>query len=252
MLKTLICLCWLSFAGSALGVERPYLISGFDDVLRQAENTGLVKAALKILEADKGYSGMPELYQVVTQQEGKPHFSLVSAISHWFDRRIESFLHNSRYPEHERMLRNWLTEWSIESFKIAKISEIIAKHGDRKFIVIFDNSDASLGLAKALKTRFKDRIVAIYLRQVVAKETPAEAQSFFTAFEIAVSEFIHDRLSLEDLTKVAESILKEEERAALFPTYALCPRDYRPCPTPHKDIVKLCLSVQSHVLSLCR
>ena len=42
--------------------EKPLIISGFDDVLRQAENTSLLKATIKIFEEDKTFSGMPELY----------------------------------------------------------------------------------------------------------------------------------------------------------------------------------------------
>ncbi len=38
-------------------VEKPYIISGFDDVLRQAENTGLLKASLQIFEKDKTFVG---------------------------------------------------------------------------------------------------------------------------------------------------------------------------------------------------
>ncbi len=62
LMKKILFLCLLLFAGTlAKADQKPYIISGFDDVLRQAENTGLIKASLKILGNDKGFSGMPEI-----------------------------------------------------------------------------------------------------------------------------------------------------------------------------------------------
>jgi hypothetical protein len=101
--------------------EKPYIISGFDDVLRRAENTGLIKASLKIFEKDKTFSGMCELYSVISANETVPAFTLVSAISNWFDGRIENLLTRYNCPSHQSYLRNWLTQWSIQSFKIASL-----------------------------------------------------------------------------------------------------------------------------------
>jgi phosphatidate phosphatase APP1 len=236
----------------AQAVERPYIISGFDDVLRQAENTGLIKAALKILEEDKTFTGMSKLYQVISQEESAPRFVLVSAISHWFDGRIADFLGKTHYPAHERYLRNWLTQWSIGNFKIDRIKDIIAARPEHKFIVIFDNSDASLEMATTLKTTFPDKILAVYLRRVVEKKSPPEAQDFFTAFDIALLEQIQGRLSFEDVYQVAQTILQESERAMLFPDYALCPKDYNPCESTTKESLELCFKVQTHIQGLCR
>ncbi len=175
-MKKILFLYLLLFAGTlAKADQKPYIISGFDDVLRQAENTGLIKASMKILEDDKGFSGMPELYHLISDQETSPQFVLVSAISNWFDSRIDRFLQNSHFPSHRRYLRNWLTEWSIESFKIEKIKAILKEKGDRQFIVIFDNSEASINLVEEINRQFPKKFVGIYLRQVQNKKLPLGA-----------------------------------------------------------------------------
>lgn len=233
----------------------PYIISGFDDVLRQAENTGLFRAALKILEEDKTYAGMPELYREMSKSETVPNFVLVSAISHWFDPRIERFLVESKYPAHHRMLRNWLTQWSINEFKLKAIEEIIASRKDREFIVIFDNSNASIEMAPVLRERFP-QIKQVYLRQVVEKSLPKGASGFFTAFDIALAEYEASRLGESAVQAVAQALLQEKNKEFILPSYGLCPKDYRFCAdsrfsksTPENS--QLCAKVEHHLKSLC-
>ncbi len=241
------------FVGSLVKAEQqPYLISGFDDVLRQAENTGLIKATIKIFEEDKGFSGMPELYQVISKQETSPKFVLVSAISNLFEPRIDKFLTKSNFPSNHRYLRNWLKEWSIESFKINKIREILNEKPDSKFIVIFDNSDASINLADKIRQHFAGSIVAVYLRQVQNKKLPEGANGFYTAFDVAANEYENGRLSSEDVYKVGHAILDEKDINSLIPAYAKCPSIDNLCRTRLPDIKNICLKVSEHIQILCR
>lgn len=242
----------LFISKAAVAAQRPYIISGFDDVLRQAENTGLLKATIKIFEDDKGFAGMSELYQVISTEEQAPRFVLVSAISNWFDTRIDQFLTKSQFPINQRYLRNWLTEWSIESFKIEKIREVLKEKSDRKFIVIFDNSNASIHLSKEIKHQFANHVVAIYLRQVQNKVLPSETIGFYTAFDIAVNEYEKGRLLTEDVLRVANAILAEPDINSIIPSYALCPSDANTCEVTTTEIKDICLKVQKHVQTLCR
>lgn len=230
--------------------EKAIIISGFDDVLRQAENTGLVKSAVKILEKDKTFAGMPELYSVISKEESAPHFYLVSAISSWFEKRISGFLKVSGYPESHRYLRNWLTEWSIEDFKISRIQKIIEEHPQRKFIVIFDNSDPSIQMATILHEKFGDKIQAVYLREVVKKEIPSVAIPFFTAFDIAMNEFTLGRMTAEEVQQVGQAIVKETHAEQIIPSYALCPSEIR-CNGSSTEIVSVCQDVQKHLQFVC-
>lgn len=253
MLRMVSFLLFLFFVSTAARAEqRPYIISGFDDVLRQAENTGLIKAAIKIFEDDKSFSGMPELYQVISNQETTPRFVLVSAISNWFDTRIDLFLTRSQFPSNHRYLRNWLTEWSIESFKIEKISEILKEMPVRKFIVIFDNSKPSINLAIKIKQQFPKNVVKIYLRQVQEKALPTESIGFYTAFDIAIAEYEAGRLTTEDVSKVGKAVLVEQDINSIIPTYAMCPIYDLSCEDRSIDIKNICLKVSKHIQALCR
>ncbi len=220
--------------------------------MRQAENTGLIKAAIKIFEEDKTFSGMPELYFHISREEvGKNKFVLVSAISNWFDGRIEKFLVQSNYPSNHRILRNWLTEWSIQDFKILNIRNILNEYPNKKFIVIFDNSGASLELAGTLQIEFPGKISAIYLRQVVNKSVPIGATSFFTAFDIALNEFKSQRLNVADVAAVGNAIATDKDSENIFPEYAVCPAEYNPCLEVGTDLVEICSKVKKRVMEVC-
>jgi phosphatidate phosphatase APP1 len=253
-MNKILSLCVLLFLSiSAMANSRPYIISGFDDVLRQAENTGLFKAALKILEKDKTFAGMPELYSEISKEETNPKFVLVSGISSWFTGRIEDFLKSSGYPKNELYLRSWLTQWFVEDFKIDRMKEIMVKISNRQFIIIFDNSDASIGLSKKIYEQFGEKVHIVYLRQVVEKETPQNAKSFYTAFDIAYNEYVSGRMSASEITRVGEAVVKEKKLELLFPSYALCPKTYNPCRIDAGvEILAICALIKNHVESICK
>lgn len=231
--------------------EKPIIISGYDDVLRQAENTSLLRATLKAFAQDKTFNGMPELYTVISNNRPNPKFYLVSAITSLFDERIHNFLNATGYPPHQRHLRNWLTEWSISNFKIKKMKEILVKNPQSQFIIILDNSDASLSFAKEVRQNFSNEVQSIYLRQVVQKDNPESTIRFYTAFDIAVNEYKLQRLSISELEKVGNSITNESRVDLLFPTYAICPKDYTPCDETQTETKSICDKVQTHVRALC-
>jgi len=234
-------------------LPKPYLISGFDDVLRQAENTGLFRAALKILKADKTFAGMRELYTLMSNQEEQaPHFVLVSAIATWFNRRITDFLTANRYPSFELRLRNWITQWPIEKFKTDEVEKIINDRPGRQFTVIFDNSEASLTMARDFAVRFAPQLSAIYLRWVVDRPVPQSAVPFVTAFDIALNELRLSHFNSKEVMVVGYALLDEKRGENVIPEYAHCPKEYNPCENVGTDLLKVCEAVKERIQKICR
>ena len=254
-MKTLVLLPLLlvSLSGNAQSSSKPVLISGFDDVLRQAENTGLAKSAVKIFEKDKTFAGMPELYQEITREETKPaKFYLVSAISNWFEGRIQKFLRASHYPSVKIYLRNWVTEWSIEAFKVDRLEKIFVENPGRQFIVIFDNSEPSLQIADTIQDQYADKVPVIYLHQVIFRGPRAGTFSYITAFDIALNEMKFGRMSAAETTKVAKAILAEKNPELVIPDYAYCPTQYDPCGNVARELVAVCSQVQTKIIEICK
>lgn len=244
--------CLFLFSLPVMSAEKPIIISGFDDVLRQAESTSLWKEAVKLTEEDKNFGGMPELYDVVSKQESDPKFYVVSGMTSWLTNRVESFLKTAKYPSHKIYLRNWLKDWSIENFKIAKIKEILANKPNRKFIVIFDNSNASSELADLLREEFPSQIVAIYLRQVVKSDVPSSGTPFYTPFDIALHELAAQRMTIEEAKLIGEVVFNEHGAESMFPSYALCPTNYDFCKSAPKELEEVCGKVVIHLQAVCK
>jgi phosphatidate phosphatase APP1 len=252
MKPVLILLLFLTFSAHAQ-TTKPVLISGFDDVLRQAENTGLTKSAVKILEKDKTFAGMPELYQVITSDETTPvKFTLVSGIATWFEGRIRGFLKDSQYPTAELALRNWITEWSIEKFKVKHLEKTLTAHPGRHFIVIFDNSEPSLEIAETIRTDYGDKISPVYLHEVIFRSERPGTVNYITALDIALNEYQYGRLTAADVEKVAQAVLDEKETELIIPEYAYCPTQYDPCSKAPRELAATCTQVQNKIIELCK
>lgn len=239
------------FSAQLSPIAKPHIISGLDDVIRQAENTAILKSALKLFEADKTFAGMPELYQIIASGKPAPKITLISAISTVFQNRIESFLLSNGFPESKLYFRSWLFQWRITDFKMKTLDQIIRQNPEKRFIVILDNSSASINFTLRIQKTYPEKVSAVYLRQVVLKPIPANAYPFYTAFDIAMNEFTYGRLSFADVQATAAAILKVSEKSLIFPDYALCPKDYEPCKGVHKDSAPLCETMKNFVRTLC-
>jgi hypothetical protein len=121
----------------------------------------------------------------------------------------------------------------------------------RNFIVVFDNSDARIELAAKIREQVSDRIVAIYLREVIKKKVPATATTFYTSFDIAIAEFKADRLSASDVIKVGKAILKESEKENIFPYYMECGFDRLLCDGLGQKVLDFCIKVNTRLSQLC-
>jgi len=226
-----------------------HLVSGFDDVLKQAENQNLLKAAIRLFQTEKTFTGMPELYQELTKnKKEESKFFLISGTSHWFLESSRKFIESSHYPQAQYFFRNWLTEWSITDFKINSIHSALSSFPEGKMIVIFDNSGASQNLARLIPEKFPGQVLAIYLRQTVQRPETPGAMQFVTAFEVGLEEWKKGRISSFGLDRITQVILNEKNPKKLIPAYAFCPKDYNPCVQAE---LTNCHSVRTKVRAIC-
>lgn len=238
---------------SSLSVAAPeqgfHLVSGFDDVLKQAENQNLFKAALRLLKTEKTFTGMSELYQeLTTSRKEETKFFLISGTSHWFLKSSQAFIVNSRFPKAQYFFRNWLTEWSLTDFKVNSIRSALSPFPEGKMIVIFDNSEASQHLVRLIPEKFPGQVIAIYLRQTVQKPETPGAMQFVTAFELGLEEWKKGRISSFGLERITQVILNEKTPENLIPAYAFCPKDYNPCVRAE---LTNCHSIRTKVRAIC-
>lgn len=231
----------------------PLLISGFDDVLRQANNTSLWAAGKKVMEPDQGYAGMVDLYARMTGGAGGAQpFYVVSSFPIWLESRAVDFLNTQRYPKCEVYLRDWILEWSAEKFKLDRIQKILAENKGRKFIVILDNSQSSLDIAVKLKALHPNELLQVYVRETVRRKLPDSVVPFVTAFDIALNEFKSRRMSEDDLYEVGKASLQDGPGKSLVPDYSYCPSDYNPCADFPLQVRGMCSEISAKISRHCQ
>ncbi len=100
--------------------------------------------------------------------------------------------------------------------------------------------------------QYSFQILEIYLRKVTEKEIPFGATSFYTAFDIAVAEFMAGRLEISEVENVGNAILNEADINMIFPTYAVCPTNYNPCSEIDENKLTICQQMKKFVQTICK
>lgn len=229
-----------TFANSAVRI-----VSGLDDVVRQANNVNVLSATAKMVEDDKGYTGMPELYQALLKTSGTPTFTILSGMPDVFQNRVQKFLKAQDFPPSQVNLRNVIKNWNIVPWKMEIVRRMIERYPQDKLVFILDNSNDSIHFASLLISGFSKHLGGVYLRQTTAKAVFPGTIPFYTAFDIAYHEHKSQRLSAADLEKIGHLLVKEDSGKKIIPDYSFCPLDYNPC----KE--KICQSVKKKVLEIC-
>jgi hypothetical protein len=217
------------------------LISGYDDVLRQSNNTSLFNVVKHFFKKDQSYTGMNRLYRIILERTQQKKFHLLSATPNLLDNHVSSFLKTQDYPPVEIHLRNILTNPFITRYRLQQLSEICPK---KDCIWITDTSDSILELIKDLKDWKGD----IYLRETVKKEYPPGTKPFITTFDLAQHQLLSGRASKKDVESVLVDLLAESNSELLVPNFAYCPEDYDPCGF---KIFALCERFKLKIQTIC-
>jgi phosphatidate phosphatase APP1 len=236
-----------TLAGTETGV-----ISGFDDVLRQADLPNPLSSAWRLLTTDEGFAGMPTLYKALVP--AAENFVIISGITSLYGKTATRFLRAEGYPPFQLRFRNWLTEWPIAAFKMNAIRDVVWLTPERRYVFIFDNSAPSLKIARELRSTLSSYVAAIYLRQTTRQNAAPGTTAFVTALDIALAEFAAGRLPEAKVAAVARVLLAEANTERIIPSYAYCPLESAPT-LPRKlgrASAKLCLAVAQKVRDFCR
>lgn len=231
----LLTLCFTSFAQSQT------LISGYDDVLRQSNNTSLINVVRHFFKEDRSYTGMNRLYRTILGRTGQKRFHLLTATPSFFHSHVEDFLAAHEYPESELHLRNVFTSPLLKSYRLHSLKEVCPQ---KDCIWIADSSDGVLEVI----TELQDWKGQIYVRLTEKKDLPPAAAGFVTAFDLALLELRRGRLSRKDAEAILTDLLGEPDEGLLVPDYAYCPSDYNPC---ESGIFPLCERFRSRIQAIC-
>jgi len=179
------------------------LISDVDDTVKITHVRHRMRAVVRGLFRRTVYGGMAALYR-----EMAADLVFLSASPQFLEKRLHrTLIHRSGFPAGRFILRNWLTERDVATFKRRHLAAVLAACPTQAILIGDDTEhDPQLFLEAATNAR-PGQVAAIYIRQNVHQPLPADVVGFATAFDLALHEHVAGRLDLPQVVRVAEAVI---------------------------------------------
>ncbi len=222
ILSTLLFAVFISLNISASSVS---VISDFDDTIKRSNIPNIwPRGVANTILWRKSYTGMPELLNGLESEINGLY--VLSASPKVIKPFIKALLKKYQISYDDIFTRNILATEEKIAYKMNRIESVLAKGSD-KLILIGDDVEADQEVYLKISEKHPDRVEEIYIHNVVNREVPAGVTSFFTPYDIAVSEYKKGRLNYDQVEIVANSIIntKIKKMYRVIPKYAYCPTE---------------------------
>jgi hypothetical protein len=198
------------------------LVSDLDDTIKISYTASPLVTVFRGLFRTSAFAGMAQLYHEIAGSHPGSEFHVVSSSPPQIRRRIEKFLALNGFPPAKLVLRDWIRQKSIETYKFRAISDLVAS-SSCAVILVGDDTEHDPEIFSRVDAAFPGRVLARYLRAVKGRDLPAGSVAFFTAFDIACAELAAGRLTSDQVLRVGEALLKAEKHSRLIPWFSLKP-----------------------------
>lgn len=230
------------------------VVSDFDDTLKRSNipNMGweMVGRVPLIYSA---YIGMAELYNAFYANHGELYILSASPNLIGFLLRSTLALYGIQYTKlFTRSLNEFGADKKIK-YKISRIEQTL-KGNNEKLILLGDDVEADYTIYKEIEKRNPGRVASIYIRRVLNIDLPSGVTGFYSAFEIAASEYSLGRASFEQVKSVAQAILDidDDDMNEVIPEYAYCPKEMKEfTPVLDSKLYELEFLVQIKITDYC-
>jgi len=243
----------LVFLALCLGPETSLagvrVISDIDDTTKITNVGSPLLAIWNGLFSTRSFAGMPELYSAFAI-ERHYSFDYVTGAPEILENNVREFLKVNRFPKGGLHLRGPF-ERDLRTYKKRKVLKILAAHPNDQFILIGDDTQHDFEVYDDIYKTMPDRIIAVYIRKITNRPLPPSAYPFLSAFDIAFTEYLMDRMTVDEISPTALGILAEPSDRRVFPRFSHCP------PTRHyilndPKIDKWKTAITERIQEICR
>lgn len=235
----------LSFNASAL-----IIISDLDDTIKVSNTRDMSALTYNALFSSKSFAGMPELMNEMRSYTNDLYF--VSASPKLVNRRIQRFFRKNNLVVSGFYTRSLRDLGDKEKFKMMAISDVM-DNTDEDVILIGDDSEHDEKIYDQVKAKYPNRVEAIYIHNVFNEVPESSAIRFFTAFDIAVSEYHAQRMTLTQISELSKSLILEKEMKKYFPKFAYCPTQLTEFNShPLSRVSPFMLAVATKIVTYCK
>lgn len=205
------------------------IVSDLDDTVKITE-VQTVNAVWNALAEVTVFTGMPELLMELKEAEQNSKLTVLSGSPNFIRLFVKDLLYFHNI-EHDDLIL--LGSGKKKPQALTKI----AQSTKQKMILIGDDQENDPKFYTDLKKQFPDQVQAVYIHRLNNdrnKPLPAGAIPYFTAYEIALHETSHGRLSLDALDRVRAATIKKMVQSSynselretavdeLFPSWGKC------------------------------
>lgn len=245
----LLCLLLLVFSFNS--AHALVVVSDLDDTIKVTNTRNFAEATFNALFNTSAYASMPELMDEMASYTNGLFY--VSASPKLISSRIRRFF-----------LKNDLTVTGLYArplsqlgdkvrFKLAAITEIL-NMTEEDLILIGDDAQLDPLIYKTIEEQFPNRVQAVYIHNVYNESFETESSTrYFTAFDIAVSEYLSQRMAFSQVSNIARAILQEIDLSKYFPKFAHCPSTMNEFNKyPLSKLSPLILAVNTKIIAYCK
>ena len=237
-------------------VEPPQLaeriISDFDDTIKISNSPNKFETVFRALFSKKVYPGMVELYDELLQGNTAiaPKLVVISASPTALKKKIHRTLDSAGYPPRILILRNWGKDEDKFQYKLQALRQEVTK----PTILFGDDGEIDPEIYEAAQSELPHKIIGIYHRAVKGRQIPKGQMQFWTAFEVAYTEYLLGRIPESGALRVSRAVLAHEKKFKnVIPNFMSCPDRY-PFTCQESGSVELnqaCSAVRTQVEKLC-
>ncbi|MBS1963505.1 MAG: DUF2183 domain-containing protein [Bdellovibrionales bacterium] len=174
------------------------------------------------LFSKRAFTGMRELY-LSFAIEKKYAIDYVTGTPDFLAFRARRFLRSNNFPEGDLYTKPLFKNESLRDYKIRVVRSILDANPKDVVILVGDDTQADFDVYDDVYRYAPDRVLAIYIRKVTNHKLPPSAYAFLTAFDIARTEYVMGRFSVEEAAPVALAIVGERKDTRIVPKFSYCP-----------------------------
>jgi phosphatidate phosphatase APP1 len=267
-MKRLLCITLLLSLNAVAGTQ---IITDFDDTIKRSNipNHG-TRTVLNVPLFKKAYTGMPALLQEMEQNSNGLY--VISASPNLIRSMIKLTMYAYRIPYNEIFTRDLCEIFSNSvcdailsgkeslsseelkiKYKVDKIEGVINDNPNDELILLGDNVEADHKVYLKVSDKNPGKVTQIYIRKVKDEVLPKSVTGFYTAFEVAATEYSKERLTYGQVEDIAKDVLKAKSMYRLIPNYAHCPTKREQfTPVLSEELKPLEIKVQNKVIEYCK
>jgi phosphatidate phosphatase APP1 len=198
------------------------MVSDLDDTIKITETNDWARMVYNGFFTKKVFVGMPDLYRSM-QDQYVDQTTIVTASGYIVEDQVKELLSENDVHYDELFLKKHFLFRSTYKYKFNTIEGLIENSGDDTFILIGDDSGEDHEVYEALRDKYPEKILRIYIRPIRGRSLSKNIHQYYSSFDIALEEYRLGRLDFDTLERIAYQVATHPENDEIISSSSVCP-----------------------------